>query len=53
MHGRNLLDLLVAVIVVAIVYVLVRPNSKGAELVKGLSQALTAIVGTATDAQGG
>lgn len=53
MKGRNLLDVLVAILVVAIVYVLVRPNSKGAELVKALTQALQAIVGTATDSQGG
>lgn len=47
------LDVIVAILVVAIVYVLVRPQSKGAELVKALSQALQGIVGVATDTQGG
>lgn len=42
-------DALAAVFVLAIVYVLVRPNSKGADLVKGAGDALTAIVSHATD----
>lgn len=53
MKGRSVLDVVVAVLVVAIVYVLVRPQSKGADLVKALSQALQGIVGVATDTQGG
>ncbi len=49
MSTGNALDVLVAVIMLAIVYVLVRPRSKGADLVSGISQALAAIVKSATD----
>jgi hypothetical protein len=43
------LDLLVMVIWVAIVYVLVRPRSKGAEMVTAVSSALAAVTRNAVD----
>jgi hypothetical protein len=42
------LDVLFYVIMLAIVYVFVRPGSKAGEAVKGLSTALIAIVGETT-----
>jgi ABC-type sulfate transport system permease component len=42
-------DLLAGVFFIAVVYVLVRPRSKGADLVNGFGQTLTAIVSSATD----
>jgi len=44
-----LADLLAAVFLLAILYVLVRPQSKGADLVNGFGAAMTAIVTAATD----
>lgn len=42
-------DLLAAVFLVAVVYVLVRPRSKGVDLVNGFAASVTAIVQSATD----
>lgn len=42
-------DVAVAVFVIAIVYVLVRPRSKGVALVTGFGSMVTAIVNAATD----
>jgi hypothetical protein len=47
--GAHLWDFLAGVFVLAAVYVLVRPSSPGAELVKALGNAMTAIVSHATD----
>lgn len=46
---KSKVDYLVAVIVLAIVYVLVRPRSKGAELVTAVTGAMTAMVKSAVD----
>ena len=45
----KLVDFLAAVLLLAIVYFLVRPQSKGAELVRGIGDAMTAIVTHAAD----
>jgi hypothetical protein len=42
-------DVLAAVFVLAIVYVLVRPQSKGGELVTAFGDVMTALVSNATD----
>lgn len=47
--GGYLGDFLAGVFFLAIIYVLVRPSSKGAQLVTGLGNAMTAIVTAATD----
>jgi hypothetical protein len=49
----GLFDVLVLVLTVAIVYVMVRPQSKGAELINAITTALTAIVRSAVDLAGG
>jgi hypothetical protein len=48
MRGR-VADWFVALFVVSLIYVLVRPQSKGVELVDAVSRATTALVKTATD----
>lgn len=45
----SLADFLAAIFFLAVVYVLVRPSSKGADLVTGFGGAVTAIVAAATD----
>lgn len=45
----TLADFLAGIFVLAVVYVLVRPSSKGADLVTGFGSAVTAIVSAATD----
>ena len=42
-------DLLAGVMLVAILYVLVRPQSKGADLINAFGSAMTAIVTKAAD----
>lgn len=42
-------DLAAGLFLVAILYVLVRPQSKGADLINGVGSALTAIVTAAAD----
>lgn len=42
-------DLLAAVFVIAIIYVLVRPRSAAVDMITQFSKALTALVQTATD----
>jgi hypothetical protein len=42
-------DVIAGIFLLAAVYMLVRPSSKGAELVKGLGDAMTALVSHATD----
>lgn len=53
MRGLTITDIFVAVITVAVLYVLVRPRSKGAEMVTNLSNALASIITSATDLAGG
>ena len=48
MKGR-VFDIAVAVLIVAMVYVLVRPASKGTELVTSITAAVSAIVRNAAD----
>jgi len=48
-RSRNLADLITALIAVAILYVLVRPGSAGADLVKNMSGMFVAIVKNAAD----
>lgn len=47
--SRVVADLLSGLFVVAIIYVLVRPQSKGVQFVQAFGQALTAIVKNAAD----
>lgn len=42
-------DFLAAIFLCAVLYVLVRPGSRGADLVSGLGDMATAIVASATD----
>lgn len=53
MNNIHVLDAVVVFLVVAIVYVLVRPRSKGADLVKAISSAVIAVVRSAADLAGG
>jgi Na+/H+ antiporter NhaD/arsenite permease-like protein len=46
---RNLWDIAVSIFVVALVYILVRPSSKGADMVAAVGGALVAIVSNAAD----
>lgn len=50
--GGRLWDWLALLLVATIVYVLVRPRSKAAELVEALGSAFAAMVRTATDLAG-
>lgn len=52
MRGFTITDVVVAIITVAVIYVLVRPRSKGAEMVTNFSNALVSIVTSATDLAG-
>lgn len=46
------LDVMAAIVVVAIIYVLVRPQSQGAQMVSALGNAIVAIVRNAADLAG-
>lgn len=47
--GANLADILAATFFVTIIYVLARPQSKAADMIKTFSDMLAAIVRAATD----
>jgi hypothetical protein len=49
MKRRNLWDIAAGVFGLAVVYLLVRPHSKAADLVTGFGNAMTAIVTHAAD----
>jgi hypothetical protein len=46
--GRDVGSFLTGIIIIAILFVLVRPNSQGPTLVKNVSGALTGLIGAAT-----
>jgi hypothetical protein len=49
MSRYTAMDFVAGVFVIAMVYVLARPQSKAVDLVKGFGSAMTAIVSHATD----
>ena len=46
--GRTAQSFLTGVVIIAIIFVLVRPGSQGPSLVTGVSGALTGLIGAAT-----
>jgi hypothetical protein len=49
MWRRNAWDLFAAFFLVVVIYVLVRPSSKGGDFIRAFSDAMTALVTAATD----
>ena len=50
---RNLADWITGILLLAMVYVLAKPDSAGAEFITAFSGAMTALVKTATNVEGG